>query len=108
MCEKKKSILVKVVLSYLHSLKRAGEAVFFTLVDSPKYPIGSTINIFTKKIPESTNKLALTSIMLKMQRRKTHQGRSNVRSLDSNRQLLTVGVEVTALKHQLDFKTRQH
>lgn len=75
MCgKKKKSILVKVMFSYLHSLKRAGEAVFFTAVDSPKYPIGSTINIFTKKIPESTNKLDLTSIMLKMQRQKNPPG----------------------------------
>lgn len=101
---KKKSILVKVTFSYLHSLKRAGKAVFFTPVDNPKHPIGSTINIFTEKISGSTNELVLRGITLK----NPPQSRSNVRRFDFNRQLLTVGVEVPALRHQLDFKTGQH
>lgn len=55
------------MFSYLHSLERAGETVFFTPVDNPKYPIGRTINIFTEKISESTNKLVLTCKTFKME-----------------------------------------
>lgn len=67
--------------SYLHSLKRAGEAVFFTAVDNPKYPIGSTTNVFTEKISESTNKLVLKGITLKMQPQKKNKKQNTAESV---------------------------
>lgn len=50
-------VTLKGTFSYLHSLKRAGDAVFSPLVDNPKYPIGGTINLFTKKVSKTTKML---------------------------------------------------
>lgn len=50
-------VTLKGTFSYLHSLKRAGDAVFSTPVDNPKYSIGGTINFFTKKVSKTTKVL---------------------------------------------------